>query len=68
VAWLPDSLVRDAAVGGGLLVAGGDRWTVPLEVRLTASPATVAAGAAQLLWMAAQAAARQGGDTADQRR
>lgn len=57
VAWLPDSLVGEAVGNGILAVAGSDRWTVPLEVRLAASPTATASGAGRALWAAACAAA-----------
>lgn len=32
--WLPESNVEDALASGGLVPAGGERWWVPMEIRL----------------------------------
>lgn len=34
VGWLPERTVRDALADGSLVPAGGERWRVPLEIRL----------------------------------
>lgn len=53
VAWLPQTLVEDDLATGRLVGAGGEDWTIPLEIRLyrdrrPASPA------AEAFWQAAQ--------------
>lgn len=57
VAWLPDSLVKDAVAAGKLAPAGSDRWIVPLDVRLIATPTATVSGAGRSLWTAARVAA-----------
>ncbi len=34
IAWLPETLVEEDIAAGRLVAAGGDAWTIPLEIRL----------------------------------
>jgi len=52
LAWLPRTLIDEALADGRLLVAGGERWQVPVEVRLYRQPAQMAP-VAEALWRVA---------------
>lgn len=49
VAWLPQSLMADELRSGALVVAGGDSWRVPVEIRLYRQHVEMAQ-AAEALW------------------
>jgi DNA-binding transcriptional LysR family regulator len=48
VAWLPASLVEGELASGALVQAGGDRWRVPVEIRLYRQNAEMAPTAEEL--------------------
>ena len=52
VAWLPASLIGDELESGRLVEAGGDEWTVEVEIRLFRSQAALPP-AAEAFWRAA---------------
>jgi len=56
VAWLPHSLVAHELESRRLVLAGGERWQVPIEVRLF-RPRTALTEAAEALWRVAAATA-----------
>ena len=47
-AWLPASLVADELASGALVPAGGERWRVPVEIRLYRQNAEMASTAEEL--------------------
>lgn len=49
IAWLPQSLAQDDLEHGRLVVAGGKRWHIPVEIRLY-RPAAHQGRAAEALW------------------
>ena len=34
LAWLPESNIREELASGALVIAGGDEWQIPVEIRL----------------------------------
>lgn len=56
VAWLPQSLIADELRSGALVVAGGEEWNVPVEIRLYRQRAEMAP-VAEALWELTAAAA-----------
>ena len=57
IAWLPASLVADELASGALVPAGGERWRVPVEIRLYRQNAEMASTAEEL-WRVVGGAAR----------
>ncbi len=49
IAWLPQSLAQDDLDHGRLVVAGGKRWHIPVDIRLY-RPAAHQGRAAEALW------------------
>jgi DNA-binding transcriptional LysR family regulator len=54
VAWLPESLIEDDLASGRLVPAGGDLWSVPMDIRLY-RPRARQSPAAESFWSLATA-------------
>lgn len=52
IAWLPQTLVKAELAAGSLLPAGGEQWTVPVNIRLFRSTVTLPP-VAESVWSAA---------------